>query len=214
MSSSPDQPEPSKGEKKFDAILLFGPPGSGKGTVGRILSLAGSHYHLSSGDIFRGLSKESPAGRLYESYATKGHLVPDAATLEIVRLFINDLVASKKYHPMGQFLLLDGIPRTRVQAELIDSFINVRRIILLDMPREEGLIARLKRRSTIEGRVDDADAAVLKTRLEVYKKTTAEVLSHYPKSLVSSFNADQPPLLVLRDILVELALFLSSKQPT
>src|SRR5689334_7523772 len=63
--------------RKYRSILIFGPPGAGKGTLGKFLSSAGNHFHLSSGDIFRGLSPESPAGKIYHSYAGKGHLLPD-----------------------------------------------------------------------------------------------------------------------------------------
>ena len=72
----------------FRAILIFGPPGSGKGTLGKFLSTAGNHYHLSSGDIFRGLSPESPAGKLFHTYASKGHLVPDEVTIQIWRHYV------------------------------------------------------------------------------------------------------------------------------
>lgn len=187
----------------YRSILLFGPPGSGKGTLGKFLSSAGNHYHLSSGDIFRGLSPESPAGKVFHSYAGKGELVPDEVTVEIWNHFVKGLIATNCYFPHEQFLLLDGVPRTKKQAELMADSIEVMQLIVLEMPNVDGLIARLKRRALIERRMDDFDEAILKRRMQVYEDETAQLLSYYPKSLISRFNADQPPLDVLRDVLVE-----------
>lgn len=195
----------SQWKEPFRSILLFGPPGSGKGTLGHFLSSAGNHFHLSSGDIFRGLSLESPAGKLYHSYASKGHLLPDEATVQIWRHYVDGLISTNRYFPESQLLLLDGIPRTLKQTELMDPYINIVKIIVLDVPNYEILIKRLQRRAMIEKRMDDKDAEVLKTRMEVYKKETAHVLDHYPKDKIAVFNADQKPLEVLRDVLVKLS---------
>src|SRR3990167_2109791 len=78
----------------MSAVLIFGPPGSGKGTLGKFLSSAGNHFHLSSGDIFRGLSPESPAGQVYHEYAGKGLLLPDEITIKIWRHFVQGLIAT------------------------------------------------------------------------------------------------------------------------
>ncbi len=193
----------------MQAVLLFGPPGSGKGTMGKFLSSAGNHFHLSSGDIFRGLSPESAAGKLYYSYASKGHLLPDDATVEIWHHYVGGLIATNRFFPHQQLLILDGIPRTTTQADLLDKYLNVLQIIVLEMPNTEGLIARMKRRAMIERRMDDFDEKVLKTRMEVYQEQTLKLLDHYPKKLIRRFNADQRPLEVLRDILVQLSDFLS-----
>jgi len=190
-------------EKRLRSILILGPPGSGKGTLGKFLSTAGNHFHLSSGDIFRGLDPESSMGKLYHSYASKGLLVPDSVTIEMWKHYVDGLISTNRYFPSKQFLLLDGIPRTLSQASILDQYIEVVKIIVLDMPNIEGLVKRMKRRALIEKRQDDADDKVLKTRMDVYQKETVELLSHYPSSLISRFNADQKPLEVLRDALVE-----------
>ena len=187
----------------YPAILIFGPPGSGKGTLGKFLSIAGNHFHLSSGDIFRGLDPETPAGQLYHTYASKGHLVPDEVTVEIWHQYVQGLIATNRYFPHKQFLLLDGIPRTLHQAKVFEQYIKVEHIIVLEMPNIEGLIKRMKRRAIIEKRSDDVDEQVLRTRMQVYENDTKALLSHYPESLISRFNADQKPLEVLRDVLVK-----------
>ena len=193
----------------FRSILIFGPPGAGKETLGKFLSTAGNHFHLSSGDIFRGLDQETRAGSLYHTYASKGHLVPDEATVEIWRQYVSGLIATNKYFPNKQFLLLDGIPRSSKQAEIFDQYIDVAHIIVLEMGNIEGLIGRMKKRAFIEKRSDDSDENVLRTRMHIYEKDTKSVLAHYPEHLISRFNADQKPLEVLRDVLLKLSDLLS-----
>lgn len=188
----------------FRSVLIFGPPGSGKGTLGKFLSSAGNHCHLSSGDIFRSLSPESPAGKLFHNYAGKGLLLPDEVTTQIWHHFVHGLIATNRYFPNQQMLLLDGIPRTRKQAELLDKHIKVEGVIVLEIQDSEELIKRLQRRALAEKRQDDMDANVLRTRMEVYTKDTSKLLSYYPQSLISRFNASQKPLEVLRDVLVGL----------
>ena len=199
----------SSAQAPLRSILIFGPPGSGKGTLGRFLSSAGNHYHLSSGDIFRGLSPESSAGKIFHKYAGEGKLVPDEVTIAILHHFLKGLIATNCYFPHEQFLLLDGVPRTLKQAELIAPSIELMHIIVLDMPNIEGLVARLKRRALIERRLDDFDENILNSRMQVFKDETVNLLESYPKELISRFNADQPPLNVLRDVLVKLSYLLT-----
>lgn len=194
----------------FRSILIFGPPGSGKGTLGKFLSSAGNHFHLSSGDIFRSLSPESPAGKLYHNYASKGLLLPDEVTIQIWHHFVHGLIATNRYFPSEQLLLLDGIPRTLHQADLLEKHIKIERVIVLEIGDIDILVKRLQRRALIEKRTDDMDSGVLRTRMEVYQRDTAKLLQHYPSRLLSRFNADQKPLEVLRDVLVGLSQILST----
>jgi adenylate kinase len=191
-------------DKPLRSLLLFGPPGSGNGTLGRTLAQAGNHCHLSSGDIFRGLSPASPAGQLFHTYASKGHLVPDDITISIWHQFVMGLIATNRYFPEEQLLLLDGLPRTPEQARYLDSYIEPVHVIVLEMPNVNGLVQRMKKRALIEGRADDANEAIVRTRMEVYEKQTAQLLRHYPQDKISRFNADQRPLEVVRDVLIKL----------
>ena len=191
--------------EQFRSVLIFGPPGSGKGTLGKFLSSAGNHCHLSSGDIFRGLAPESPAGKIYHEYAGKGLLVPDEITIKIWHHFVHGLIATNRYFPAQQLLLLDGIPRTLRQADLLEKHIEISRIIVLEIENVDIVIRRIQRRAVIEKRTDDLDTDVLKTRMEVYERDTEKLLDHYPDAIISRFNADQKPLEVLRDVLVGLS---------
>jgi len=119
------------------------------------------------------------------------------------------LIATNRYFPKRQLLLLDGIPRTMGQTALLDAHLAVAHIIVLEMPNIESLVSRMQKRARIEGRADDIDPAVLQTRMRVYETQTAELLSHYPSALISRFNADQKPAEVLRDVLVSLSQILA-----
>lgn len=193
----------------FRSVLILGPPASGKGTLGKFLSSAGNHFHLSSGDIFRGISPESPAGRLYHSYAGKGLLLPDEATIEIWHHYAHGLIATNRYFPSQQLLLLDGIPRTLRQAELVEAHVEVLAVIALEINDPKILLKRIERRALIEKRADDRDPEILKTRMEIFQKETAALLSYYPPALTYRFDAEQRPLEVLRDVLMRLSSLLS-----
>ena len=195
--------EPFKG--KFRVVMLFGAPGSGKGTQAKFLAEVGGHGHVSSGDVFRGLSAESPAGRVFMEYARKGLLVPDSVTVEIWHSYVMGLMATNRYFPKSQLLILDGIPRTEAQVELMSKSVEVERVIVLDAKDPQVFVERLKKRAVIEKRFDDADDEVLKTRMDVYERETAGLLKLFPKKVISHFDATQSPAQVLRDILVGLA---------
>jgi len=199
--------EPYKG--KFPSILLFGPPGAGKGTLGKFLTSSGTQYHLSSGDIFRSLPLSSPAGKLYYSYASRGALLPDEATIEIWKYYVQGLIATNSYYPEAQDLLLDGIPRTLAQAQQLQEFVQVRHIIVLEISNTKEMLRRMQRRARIEGRLDDVDVNVLKKRLEIYEEETRKIFDFYPQHLISRVDGTQRPLEVLRDVLVRLSHLLS-----
>jgi adenylate kinase len=186
-------------DQRYPAMLLFGYPGSGKGTQGAVLGGMPNLIHLAMGDIFRALDKNSDIGAEFLSYSTKGLLVPDELTVRVWQQHVEGLQSRGRYDPDYHVLLLDGIPRTPTQVQLMNKLIDVRRIVHLVIENEEALIARLTGRARKQDRPDDADPDVIGKRIAVYRQETTPVLESYDASLVSNVNADQHPLAVLRD---------------
>ena len=158
-------------------IVLFGPPGAGKGTQSERLISKYNLIHLSTGDIFRANIKgETELGKLAKSYMDKGQLVPDTVTIDLLR---SEVV--KHENPNG--FIFDGFPRTNTQANALDSFLesmnsSISMMLSLDVDEDE-LMARLLKRAKVSGRADDADPAIIENRIAVYKKETSPVKSYY-----------------------------------
>ena len=187
-------------DKKHPCVLMFGGPGSGKGTQGVIVGEMPNLVHLAMGDIFRGLEERSPLGQEFLSYSTKGLLVPDELTIRVFQGHVRQAIGAGRIDLDYHTLILDGIPRTTAQVELLSEVIDVRKIIYLVMEDRDTLIARLAGRARKSNRPDDADPEVIRKRIEVYERETRPVLDAYPKKLIARINGDQPPLAVLRDV--------------
>jgi adenylate kinase len=185
---------------RYDAVLLFGCPGSGKGTQGVALTGIPNLYHLAMGDIFRGLDTESDIGKEFLSYSTKGLLVPDELTVRVWRQHVEQRVAGGTIRPDYHVLVLDGIPRTPRQAELLRDHLHVLRIVHLVIDNVDALVTRLSLRAKKANRPDDADQSVIRKRIDVYNRETSPVLETFDPCLIAEVNADQHPLAVLRDI--------------
>lgn len=186
---------------RYRSILLFGPPGSGKGTQGKLLGSVPGFCHLATGDMFRGLAKESDLGREIRTYSSRGELVPDELTVRLWQQYVREIIAMEAYTPSCDILLLDGIPRSVAQAQDLEDKIEVLAIIHLVCPDIDEMVQRMKGRALKEGRKDDADETVIRRRFEVFDKETAPVLGHYDASLVRDIDAIGKPARVLLDIL-------------
>ncbi|MBL6645913.1 MAG: adenylate kinase [Flavobacteriales bacterium] len=158
-------------------IVLFGPPGAGKGTQSALLVDHFGFVHLSTGDIFRSNIKgETELGKLAKSYLDQGKLVPDDVTISMLEDSVNA-------HPEAKGFIFDGFPRTTAQAEALDAFLEgkglgIQGMLALEVPEAE-LKVRLAKRAETSGRVDDADAGVIQKRIDVYNAETAPVAEHY-----------------------------------
>ena len=191
-------------EKLYKSILIYGPPGAGKGTISQALSLSDSVFHLSTGALFRSIDPNSEKGKMIKSYIDKGNLLPDGLTIDLWHEYVKDQIKLKKFKK-EQYLLLDGIPRTLKQSILLEKYIQVEYIIVLQIENIDKLIARLKNRAKIEGRMDDLDENILKKRMDIYLQDTTKLLKHYPQSKIFNFNADQKKLEVIKDVLMKFA---------
>ena len=187
--------------EKLKAILLFGQPGVGKGTQGAILGNVPGICHLATGDMFRGLDRDSELGREFLKYSNQGLLVPDGLTCRLWRQYVQGLIDTNQYLPGADVLLLDGIPRSPAQAKTLDEHIDVLAVIHLVCADEEELIQRMKRRAEIQNRPDDADEAVIRRRFEVFHAETAKVIAHYDPSMVHRVTATGAPGSILLNIL-------------
>ncbi|MBX3732298.1 MAG: nucleoside monophosphate kinase [Verrucomicrobiae bacterium] len=190
---------------KYRAILLFGAPGAGKGTQGKILGQIPNFAHFSCGEAFRNLRVDSALGRVFVEFASRGQLVPDEPTIELWRQSIDGMIATNRFNPEADTLLLDGIPRNPNQVRILEDLIDVKAIFNLFCPVVDRLIARLQRRALKENRLDDANVEVIRARLETYRRETRAVLNCYPDTLIHQIDSTQEPLYVLLDILKILA---------
>jgi adenylate kinase len=185
----------------YKSILLFGAPGSGKGTQGKILSAIPGFYHSSTGDIFRSLDLQSEMGRTFWDYSSRGELVPDEFTINLWKNHVKGLELTNQFHPETELLVLDGIPRNVKQARLLDGTIEVVKIIYLVCTDMNKMIERLRRRALKENRIDDANDKVIQNRLEVYERNTRPVLEAYPAEKIVKIDATMSMIKVLKSII-------------
>jgi adenylate kinase len=186
---------------KLRTILLFGAPGSGKGTQGKILGTIPGYYHCACGDVFRNLNADSRLGRTFLDYSGRGELVPDESTVDLWRNNIQANTMLGRFNPERDTVVLDGIPRNAAQAQMLQGTLDVRALLHLTCPDRNKMIERLQRRALRDNRLDDANLDIIRTRLQIYDQETKPVLDFYGPDIVRDINATQTPVEVLRDIL-------------
>ena len=189
---------------KYRTILLFGAPGAGKGTQGKILGTIPNFFHCACGDVFRSLKADSPIGKVFLEYSSRGQLVPDRTTIELWHDFIDGSTKAGRFRAEQDTLVLDGIPRNVRQAEILKDTLNVVAIFYLRCTNQEALIARLQRRALKENRLDDANLDVIRARQATYERETRPVLDYYDKEIQDRINSDQSPHKVLFDLLKQI----------
>jgi adenylate kinase len=188
---------------RYRTILLFGAPGSGKGTQGKIIGQIPGFHHNSTGDIFRSLDLQSEMGRKFWEYAGRGELVPDEFTIGLWKQYMKGLEYINQFHPENEFLVLDGLPRNVKQKQLLDDTLDVQKIIYLRANREK-MFERLRRRALKENRFDDASDEVINKRMEVFGRETRPVLDLYPQHLIHRVDATMSQIRVLKEIVSDL----------
>lgn len=185
---------------KYRTYILLGAPGSGKGTQGKILGAIPRLFHLSMGDVFRALDTRTPVGQKFIEYSSRGQLVPDELTMDLLRAHIGHLVGIHSFKPDIDALVLDGVPRSVCQAEIMDTMIDVRHVFHLASENREELVVRIRKRALKENRFDDANEETIRRRLQTYEEESKPLLDYYGSKLVTTINALQAPVMVVKEI--------------
>ncbi|RPD51036.1 MULTISPECIES: adenylate kinase [Chitinophagaceae] len=158
-------------------LILFGPPGSGKGTQSERVVEKFGLVHLSTGNLLRAeIAAKTPLGTEAKNFIDKGQLVPDEVVIGMIDTMLEQNSSAKGF-------LFDGFPRTEAQAQALDKLLALRKtsitkVIALEVSEEE-LVQRLLKRGETSGRTDDTDEAVIRKRFAVYKAETEPVAEHY-----------------------------------
>ena len=158
-------------------LVLFGPPGAGKGTQAEFLKEKYNLVHISTGDVFRfNIKNETALGMLAKSYIDKGELVPDQVTIDMLN-------AEVEKNADANGFIFDGFPRTNAQAEALDKLMDskdsqINAMIALEV-KDEILVKRLIGRGKTSGRADDADESIIRNRIKEYYNKTAILRDYY-----------------------------------
>lgn len=171
--------KPKQVSVKKTNIILFGPPGSGKGTQAKKIVEKYNLLHISTGDLFRyEMGNDTPLGKEAKSYISKGELVPDSVTIGMLK---NKVLANQDVAGY----IFDGFPRNIDQSEALDIILNdlgmtVSKLISLDVAETE-IVSRILERGKTSGRTDDLDEKIIKNRIDVYQSETRPVFDYYEK---------------------------------
>ncbi len=158
-------------------LILFGPPGSGKGTQAEKLEEMYNLVHISTGELFRSeMEAGTELGQAANAFMSRGELVPDEVTIGMLR---NKMAA----HRDAEGFIFDGFPRTAPQAEALDHLLSmvdqkIDALIMLDVPEDE-IVHRIRLRGQDSNRPDDNDEAVIRNRFQVYQAKTAPIYDYY-----------------------------------
>ncbi len=181
-------------------ILLFGYPGSGKGTQGRILSALPGFHHVAMGDILRAVTPGSQMHERVQSHLRAGNLVPDDLVMDLFARYVEQIKPAPE-----DFLVIDGLPRNAKQVQLITRLVEVVRIFKLSVYDENLVIDRMRKRARAQSRSDDLSDEIIQHRLGIYRAETESCIRAFPGTILTRIHANQPIFDVHFDIIHALA---------
>lgn len=200
LSLAMPTPTPSGFKSPLRCIILIGLPGAGKGTIGRTLGALPGFHFFSTGETFRALRSETELGRKVQQLMRRGEMVPDELTVTVWHEQMQERAARDQFSPQDDVLVLDGLPRTTQQAELMDPHLDVLKVLWLEGTSDKQLIHRLHLRAVQEARPDDADEEIIRKRMEMHREMLERLIEHYPKRKVATIDASKPVLQVVRQV--------------
>ena len=195
-------------DRPHRVVLLFGAPGVGKGTQGKALGCIPGLYHLSMGDAFRALEPDSELGRTVVSYTSRGELVPDEVTIQLWKQTLVRLEKQGVYTAGKDLLVLDGIPRSVRQVELLKPLVDVLLVLHLSITSDairEHMVERLRKRAAQQNRTDDGKDEVIRRRFDVYRAETQPVLEQFGPDVIADIDPMGTPAEVLLRVLQKVA---------
>jgi adenylate kinase len=186
---------------RYRSFLIFGAPGSGKGTQGAILGRIPRFIHCACGEVFRALDTRTPLGRQFVEFSSRGELVPDDLTVKLWHANIKSREESHHFKSDIDFLVLDGIPRNVGQARILDQHVEVLQVFHLSCPNRVELYRRLRKRAVKENRMDDANEETIARRLQTYEEESKPLLEYYDSGIITDIDATRHPAIVFHEIL-------------
>ncbi len=186
---------------RYRTFLIFGAPGSGKGTQGAILGRIPRFNHCACGEVFRSLDTRTALGQKFVEYSSRGELVPDELTVQLWKANIESRAETHLFKPDIDFLVLDGIPRNVEQARIMESYIEVLHVFHLSCPNRQELVRRLRKRAIKENRFDDAREETIARRIQTYEEESKPMLDYYSEDRITDLDATKHPAVVFHTML-------------
>jgi adenylate kinase len=185
---------------KYQAYVLFGAPGSGKGTQGQLLSEIPGFVHVSAHEVFGSLPLEQEPLGMYDGYSNRGQNMLNLVMVEMLHYHLRMLTKQGRLRPEIDTVVLDGIPTNAIQAKAICSFINVRLVFNLWLPCHDELRRRMHEHAIANGRVEEASDTAMRARLRQYVNEAMALIEYY-RSVTRVVITIAEPMKVFRDIL-------------
>ena len=184
--------------KKYQAILMLGAPGIGKSTYSKEIIKDGGYFMFSTGEMFRNLDPSTEIGAKVKEIINSGDLVDDETAVALAKETLNRYVSEGKFDPENEIILLDGIPRTIPQVEMVKEFLDIKQVVDYYVNNEQILIDRIMDRG--EGRVDDSNEEIVRKRIDKYNHATAPLMQEYPEEIICKINGSQTILEVVAEL--------------